>query len=226
MRNCSMIFSSSPPSQPLDSGTRLHKSRQLPLMSRFSLCFGSDSCFQFPDNRWVWTSQMIYDVRYETGDLPHRFFKALQLFVLGMNPDKTPSDLKPESQHLQEGLMRILALSPILDWRAVQQTHLNIKQVPMHSADSRSHTSSADLSSQYSTHWSTTVPARNHIINETISCLKLPPYVLAGQCGSSACLWKETMRQVRSGSRNSDSGMAASSSKSWRLLSACCLDVL
>ena len=35
---------------------------------------------------------MIYDVRFETGDVIHRFFKFLQLLILGMNSDKTPSD--------------------------------------------------------------------------------------------------------------------------------------
>jgi len=77
---------------------------------------------------------MMYDVRYETGDLPHRFFKAMQLFVLGMNRGKTPFNLKLQSQHLQPGLMPILAFLPIMDLK-VQQTHPNIKQVPTHSVD-------------------------------------------------------------------------------------------
>ena len=62
-------------------------------MSLFSQFFGNDFRCHFPDYRWVWTSQMIYDVRYETGDVIHRFFKFLQLLILGMNPDKTLSDL-------------------------------------------------------------------------------------------------------------------------------------
>jgi hypothetical protein len=36
------------------------------------------------DNRWVWTSQMLYDVRFETGDVIHRIFKFGQLILLGM----------------------------------------------------------------------------------------------------------------------------------------------
>jgi len=63
---------------------------------------------------------MMYDVRYETGDLPHHFFKAMQLFVLGMNRDKTPFNLKPQSQHLQAGLTPILASAPIMDLKKVQ----------------------------------------------------------------------------------------------------------
>jgi hypothetical protein len=34
--------------------------------------------------RWVWTSQMLYDVRFETADVIHRVFKFLQLIVLGI----------------------------------------------------------------------------------------------------------------------------------------------
>jgi hypothetical protein len=182
--------------------------------------------FKFPDYRWVWASQMLYDVRYETGDLPHRFFKALQLFVLGMNLDKTPSNLKLGSQHLQVGLTRIMALTPITDLRVVQQTHPNIKLAPLHSVDCRAYTPSVVLSSQYNTHTSTSVPAPNHLVNETISCFKLCPCVLAGQCGLAACPSKEVMRQPGGYIRNSDFGMAAFSSKSWLLLSVCCLDVL
>jgi hypothetical protein len=63
---------------------------------------------------------MLYDVRYETGDLPHRIFKFFQLLVLGMNPDKAPSDLKLDSQHLREDLTRIMAFRSMSDLRLVQ----------------------------------------------------------------------------------------------------------
>ena len=36
----------------------------------------------FVDDRWVWTSQMLYDVRFEVEDMLHRIFKFLQLLVL------------------------------------------------------------------------------------------------------------------------------------------------
>jgi hypothetical protein len=39
---------------------------------------------QWSDNRWVWTSQMLYDVRFETGDVIHRIFKFCQLILLGI----------------------------------------------------------------------------------------------------------------------------------------------
>jgi low temperature requirement protein LtrA len=35
-----------------------------------------------PNSRWVWTSQMMYDVRFETGDIIHRVFKFIQLLLL------------------------------------------------------------------------------------------------------------------------------------------------
>jgi hypothetical protein len=34
-------------------------------------------------NRWVWTSQTLYDVRFEVPDIIHRIYKFLQLFILG-----------------------------------------------------------------------------------------------------------------------------------------------
>ena|SRR5271156_2755711 len=170
-------------------------------------------------HRWVWTSQMLYDVRFETGDLPHRVFKFFQLLVLGMNPDNALSDLKRGSQHLQEGLTRTMAFRPTTDLKLVQQINLNGKPAATHSRECRSYTSSVDFSLQHSTHWSTTVPGLNHTMNDDISSFKLPHCVLAEQCGSEACLWKEIVRQMACLFPNSDSGMVAFSSKSLLLLS-------
>jgi hypothetical protein len=78
---------------------------------------------------------MIYDVRYETGDVIHRFFKLLQLLMLGMNSDKTPSDFKLGSQRLQEGLTRIMVFQTITDLTKRQQTNLNVKPATLHSVE-------------------------------------------------------------------------------------------
>jgi hypothetical protein len=78
---------------------------------------------------------MIYDVRYETGDVIHRVFKFLQLLILGRNPDNTRSDLKLGSQRLQEDLTRIMAFQMITNLRKVQQTNLNVKPGILHSVE-------------------------------------------------------------------------------------------
>jgi len=194
MRNSSMIFSSSPLSQPLESSMRLHRTRPLQLMSPFSQFFGTISCLCFPHYRWVWACQMLYDVRYETGDLPHRVFKFFQLLILGMSHYTTQSDKKRASQHLPDGSTPIMAFLAMWDLNMVQQTHPNVKLATMHSLESRRCTSSVDLSLQDNTHWCTAVLAPNHTLNETISCFKLPRCVSALGCGSAACLWNTVNR--------------------------------
>ena len=86
MRSFCTIFSLSPLSQPLEPGMRLLNIRPLWLTLLFSRFFGKSFYIHFPNYRWVWTSQMMYDVRFETGDFIHCFFKFLQLLMLGMSP--------------------------------------------------------------------------------------------------------------------------------------------
>ena len=78
---------------------------------------------------------MIYDVRYETGDFIHCFFKFLQLLILDMNSDKKkPSDMKPGSQRLQKDLT-LMDFQMMTDLRMIYQANLNVKAATSHSVE-------------------------------------------------------------------------------------------